>query len=90
MQNRFQTGFCSGIGENVSTQCSAFECAIAFDELRTKLFGDFSQSWHARRDQFAGDVVGINDLSTTLLQYPAHHGFSRGDSASDRNPQWHQ
>ena len=70
------------IPEHDVSQGRAIQGAIRFEDVFPELVDDFSPSWCARFDDLPGELIGIDDFSSTSAKHVRHGALAGRDTAS--------
>jgi len=62
-------------------QCGAIEVAIRLQNISAKVRTDLSQRWHARFNDLARGLIGINRNDTQLPESLGNGAFTAADTA---------
>ncbi len=81
VQDRFQALLCLRLPEHDRSQAAAFEVAVAGQDRWTELGDDLRQRRAARRDEFAGDEIGVDDRCTCCGESSRNRRLPRGNAA---------
>src|SRR5205814_9876769 len=72
----------SFIGKNLAGEFIAADHAIGGQDCWAEMLFDFLPGWLAWFDNFAGELIGINNGQAALVKQIGGRGFSHSDAAS--------